>query len=170
MTLVGGIIQMVLSPIVTLWIFIMLLGLLFIVEILNKSYLLPSGNFTVPNEWAQAGNTKSAITWGTILGLGFITYQGSVLFHVYSLSLVLVSEWWYGLLGGIIFGFVRASAGINPFLRKYALKYAFTLQGKKSKIMIMRKFVSITILAALIIVVMAVFLQLDDLKVITFVN
>lgn len=89
-----------------------------ILEIYNKSRILPSGNFAVPAHWVRIGGNKIATLWGFILGMGVITYQAGTLFHTYILLAVFSDNILYCILSGGIFGFMRAIFSSLPFIRR----------------------------------------------------
>lgn len=93
--------------------FAILLGL----EFIQKTGILPSGNFIVPSEWIKHAGYRSAALWGQILGLGFITLQVGVLFHAYILVSLFTAPWWLSLLAGAAFGIVRGTVFSLPLIR-----------------------------------------------------
>lgn len=93
------------------------LGVLLLLDVLNMSRHLPSGNFIVPSEWIQHAGYRSAALWGSILGMGFITLQAGVLFHAYMFVSVLTLSWQASIAAGACFGVVRGALFSLPFVR-----------------------------------------------------
>lgn len=89
-----------------------------VLELANKSKILPSGNFAVPAHWLRIGGNKIAVLWGVILGLGIITYQAGTLFHAFILLSVFSDNLLFCLIAGGIFGFTRATISSIPFFRQ----------------------------------------------------
>ncbi|MCM3782651.1 hypothetical protein M3231_06680 [Neobacillus mesonae] len=91
--------------------------LFMLLELFNKSGILPSGNFIVPSTWIKSAGYRSAALWGNILGLGFITLQAGVLFHAYVLVSLFTSPWWVSIAAGFCFGLVRGTVFSLPLIR-----------------------------------------------------
>ncbi|KOR89704.1 hypothetical protein AM231_11535 [Paenibacillus solani] len=104
------------------YILVVLLALLLCVEFVHKTGILPSGNFIVPSEWIKHAGYRSAVLWGMILGLGFITLQVGVLFHAYILVSLFAAPWWLSLLAGAIFGIVRGTVFSLPLTRSIVFR------------------------------------------------
>ncbi|ANY75890.1 hypothetical protein [Paenibacillus ihbetae] len=117
---IGGINYLLsLTPLNTSYnaIIIIMFAVFILLELFNKSGLLPAGNFIVPSEWIRQAGYRSAALWGHILGMGFITLQAGVLFHAYVLLSIFAPAWWLSLLAGICFGFVRGTVFSLPLIR-----------------------------------------------------
>ncbi len=115
------------------YVIIVLLVVFLVLELIQKTGILPSGNFIVPSEWIKAAGYRSAALWGLILGLGFITLQVGVLFHAYIVVSLFAAPWWLSLLAGATFGMVRGTVFSLPLIRSIVYRmlkrrvYSFTL-------------------------------------------
>ncbi|MCM3129052.1 MULTISPECIES: hypothetical protein [unclassified Paenibacillus] len=96
---------------ITCFIIVMLL------EMFNKSAILPSGNFIVPSSWISKADYRTAALWGNILGLGFLTLQAGVLFHTYVIVSLFTSPWWASVVAGCCFGCIRGTVYSLPVVR-----------------------------------------------------
>lgn len=99
------------------YIIVVLFAIFLGLEFIQKTGILPSGNFIVPSEWIKHAGYRSAALWGQILGLGFITLQVGVLFHAYILVSLFAAPWWLSLLAGATFGMVRGTVFSLPLIR-----------------------------------------------------
>ncbi|MFD1135071.1 hypothetical protein PUW24_18790 [Paenibacillus urinalis] len=100
------------EPILITWFVIVLL-----LEMFNKSAILPSGNFIVPSSWISKADYRTAALWGNILGLGFITLQAGVLFHTYVFVSLFTTPWWASVAAGCAFGCIRGIVYSIPVVR-----------------------------------------------------
>lgn len=104
------------------YIIVGLLAILLCLELIQKTGILPAGNFIVPSEWIKQAEYRSAALWGMILGMGFITLQAGALFHAYVLVSLFASPWWLCPLAGAIFGFVRSTLFSLPLTRSIVFR------------------------------------------------
>jgi len=75
-------------------------------------------SFAVPAAWIAAGGKRAAAVWGTILGLGVLTFSGPLML-AYLAGLALVADWWQAILVGILFGLARSVLPLPRKIRRY---------------------------------------------------
>lgn len=130
---------------------ILFLSSFLLLEITNKTTILPAGNFAVPDHWVFPADNRSAAVWGTILGLGFITYQSGSLFHAMLLTGSLLGDGFQGLLIGAIYGFARAAIVAIPSTRSMVFKALMVNDGSETLLSKFRRNVSLIALVLMLI-------------------
>lgn len=107
MGILGELISSMLDFNFRVFILTLLLLFLFVLEIFDKTSILPNGKFTIPSNWIYAAKENSSILWGLTLGLGFITYASGALWHAYLLTILLFGNIKLGILTGVLYALGR---------------------------------------------------------------
>ncbi len=95
-----------------------------LLEYTNKTKILPTGKFAIPAEWVNQAGNKSSLLWGSILGLGFITYQAGSIFHFYVITSILIGDLLYSIIAGAIYGLIRSVPPVFTSYRHFILNSA----------------------------------------------
>jgi hypothetical protein len=134
-----------------LFILILLYLLLLLLEVLDKTYLLPNGKFTIPAIWVNAAKDKSSYLWGLTLGLGFITYSSGALWHAYLITLVLFGDWEIGIFTGVLYALGRTLLPSFKKIRKSILLLQQSTKGNSTYLKIYRRIYSYIVFAIVVI-------------------
>ncbi|WP_101659177.1 hypothetical protein [Bacillus sp. V3-13] len=128
------------------------LVILFILELSNRTSILPNGKFTVPAQWVDAAQDKSSILWGLSLGLGFITYSAGALWHAYLMTMLLLGNWQLGLITGVLYALGRTLLPSFKVIRRKILELEGCSIGNYTYLRIIRQIYSSIIFIIVIIV------------------
>lgn len=142
---VGGIINSMLDLTLRLFILIFFFFFFILLEVLDKTSILPNGKFTIPSNWVSASKEKSSILWGLTLGLGFITYSAGALWHAYLLMLILFGNIKIGILTGVLYAIGRTLLPSFKKIRQIILELQQTECRNSNYLKIIRKSYSLII-------------------------